>query len=349
MLDTEGNRIQAHGGAIFFENDLYYWYGEDKSKTTGKNKIWSWGVRYYSSKDFYNWKDEGHLILPNENDEKSILHPAAHQLDRPHIIYNASTGKYVCWLKFSGKKDACFAVMTADRLPGPYRMVKEYFRPFGKEVGDFDLYQDEATGKTYLYFASGREGVVACTLSDNGADVEGEYKMYYTGLKPPFCREGIAIVSHEGRLFMLSSGMTGYVPNPSQHAELQSPLGEITEIGSPHKNDNSGASFNSQISAVFHHPKHPNLYIALADRWLPQTLLTAETSERILRTIASTMDKNYKSTLREKMDLGKLPFLASANTAVSDYVILPLLFEEGHPVIVWHDEWRIEDYEGGQS
>jgi hypothetical protein len=257
MVDTEGNRIQAHGGAIFFENGLYYWYGEDKSKTTGKNKIWSWGVRYYSSKDFYNWKDEGHLIFPNENDKKSILHPAAHQLDRPHIIYNASTGKYVCWLKFSGKKDACFAVMTADRLPGPYRMVKEYFRPFGKEVGDFDLYQDEATGKTYLYFASGREGVVACTLSDNGTDVEGEYKMYYTGLKPPFCREGITIVSHEGRLFMLSSGMTGYVPNPSQYAELQSPLGEITEIGNPHKNDNSGASFNSQISAAFHHPKHP--------------------------------------------------------------------------------------------
>jgi alpha-L-rhamnosidase len=34
-------------------------------------------------------------------------------------------------------------------------------------------------------------------------------------------------------------------------------IGEITEIGNPHKNDNSGATFNSQISAVFHHPKHP--------------------------------------------------------------------------------------------
>ncbi len=44
-LDTEGKRIQAHGGSLFFENGTYYWYGEDKEKTDGVNGINQWGVR----------------------------------------------------------------------------------------------------------------------------------------------------------------------------------------------------------------------------------------------------------------------------------------------------------------
>ena len=38
-LDTGGKRIQAHGGAVFYQNGTYYWYGENKEKTTGKNGI----------------------------------------------------------------------------------------------------------------------------------------------------------------------------------------------------------------------------------------------------------------------------------------------------------------------
>ena len=28
-LDTNGKRIHAHGGSIFYENGRYYWYGEN--------------------------------------------------------------------------------------------------------------------------------------------------------------------------------------------------------------------------------------------------------------------------------------------------------------------------------
>lgn len=31
-LDTNGKRIHAHGGSIFYENGRYYWYGENKEK-----------------------------------------------------------------------------------------------------------------------------------------------------------------------------------------------------------------------------------------------------------------------------------------------------------------------------
>ena len=38
-LDTNGNRIQAHGGSVIYINGTYYWYGENKEKTDGKNGI----------------------------------------------------------------------------------------------------------------------------------------------------------------------------------------------------------------------------------------------------------------------------------------------------------------------
>ena len=55
-LDTAGKPIQAHGGSILQVGDTFYWYGENKEKTDGKNGIWHWGVRCYRSCDLYTSK-----------------------------------------------------------------------------------------------------------------------------------------------------------------------------------------------------------------------------------------------------------------------------------------------------
>ena len=104
-LDTNGNRIQAHGGSVIYIDGTYYFYGENKEKTDGKNGIWHWGVRMYSSKDLYNWDDLGVIIPPDEEDATSPLHPSS-CMDRPHIIYNKDTKKYVCWLKIMEKDES---------------------------------------------------------------------------------------------------------------------------------------------------------------------------------------------------------------------------------------------------
>ena len=54
--DTEGKRIQAHGGSMLFLNDTFYWYGENKEGVTDEKLLWHNGVRMYSSKDLYNWE-----------------------------------------------------------------------------------------------------------------------------------------------------------------------------------------------------------------------------------------------------------------------------------------------------
>src|SRR3954465_11631221 len=97
-VDTEGKRIQAHGGSVLAVDGVFYWYGENKEFTTPGSDVWHWGVRCYSSADLYNWEDRGLIIPPDERDPTSPLHPRQY-LDRPHIVHNPSTGKFVCWIK----------------------------------------------------------------------------------------------------------------------------------------------------------------------------------------------------------------------------------------------------------
>ena len=139
-LDTEGKRIQAHGGSVIYVDGIYYWYGENKEFTDGTNDIWTYGIRFYRSNDLYNWEDLGLVIPPDTEDEKSPLNPTNCMLDRTHIIYNKRTKKYVCWVKImhkEGHQDE--TVLTADKITGSYTIVNQGIRPLGMSAGDFDL------------------------------------------------------------------------------------------------------------------------------------------------------------------------------------------------------------------
>lgn len=35
--DTSGHPIQAHGGSLIEKDGVFYWYGENKERTTGKD------------------------------------------------------------------------------------------------------------------------------------------------------------------------------------------------------------------------------------------------------------------------------------------------------------------------
>lgn len=52
--DTHGRRIQAHGASVYYEDGVYYWIGENKQFTHKGSKIWSWGIKAYSSTDLCN-------------------------------------------------------------------------------------------------------------------------------------------------------------------------------------------------------------------------------------------------------------------------------------------------------
>ena len=121
-LDTAGNRIHAHGGSILEVDGVFYWYGENKERTTPGSDIWHWGVRCYSSTDLYNWTDRGLIVPPDVDDPTSPLHPTM-SMDRPHILRHPDTGQFVMWIKVMSPAGQRSTVLVADDVLGPYRIV----------------------------------------------------------------------------------------------------------------------------------------------------------------------------------------------------------------------------------
>lgn len=346
-LDTEGNRIQAHGGSIITVDNRFYWYGENKEKTTGKDDIWHWGVRCYSSDDLYNWKNEGIIIPPEPEKPSSPLHPTS-MMDRPHIVYNEKTKKYVAWLKIMGNPSR-FAVLKADHILGPYEMVNPRVNPCGLEVGDFDIQVDTVTGKAYLYSQKPHTEIYCAELNDEYTDAKEEYSSHFPHTAPPMAREAPAHFIRNGLHYLLTSGTSGYHPNPTEAAVGKDWHGPYTVQGDPHVNDQSRTSFNSQITSVFRHPGKKDLYIALADRWRPELpkvegdkFYSGEGYEEICTLFEKIFDPSETFVFEESEDgMDNL----NINSSCSDYVWLPLKFDGDTVKIEWMDEWKIEDYE----
>ena len=223
-LDTDGKRIQAHGGSVMFWEGFYYWYGENKEFTDPKKNIRHWGVRCYRSKDLYNWEDLGLIIPPNTEDETSSLHPSA-CMDRPHIIYNKKTKKFVCWLKIMNRNETqTETILISDNLTGPYTLICENLKPLGMNGGDFDLVT-AYDGKAYYYFERVHTEIICADLTDDYTDVTGYYSTHFTHTHPPYVREAPAHFMRKGKHYLITSGTTSYYPNPlyfQQRSLLQS-------------------------------------------------------------------------------------------------------------------------------
>lgn len=127
--DTDGIPINAHGGGIVFMHGVYYWYGEFKTAGRGGNTALK-GVSCYSSKDLYNWNNEGIVLKVEENPNSEITKGCV--IERPKVVYNKKTGKYVMWfhleLKGQGYDAARAAVAISDNPKGPFQFIKS-FRP----------------------------------------------------------------------------------------------------------------------------------------------------------------------------------------------------------------------------
>lgn len=336
-LDTDGNRIQAHGGSVIEVDGVFYWYGENKERTKPGNGIWHWGIRCYSSTDLYNWEDRGLIIPPQPEDPDSPLHPAKN-VDRPHIVYNERTGKYVCWLKIMGEGHTQEStVLVADSLLGPYEIVRTGFRPLGMNAGDFDLVVHPEDGKAYYYYERVHSELICADLTGDYTDVTGYYSTHFPRPHPPAVREAPAHFRRGGRHYLFTSGTSWYFPNRSEVATAETYHGPWTVLGDPHPGDPTGTSFGSQITSVFKHPGKKDLYIALADRWLPAT------PPEVSRAVHDDMGRVFGGG--GEPDPALAAEFAKADTSVADYVWLPVRFDGEQPVLDWHDEWRVEDYD----
>ena len=339
-LDTKGERIQAHGGSVMFLDGAYYWYGENKEFTDRAKGIWHWGVLCYLSTDLYNWDDLGLIIPPDTGNPESSIHPTS-LMDRPHIIYNKKTRQFVCWLKIMHRDGTqSETVLTADSLTGPYRIVREGLQPLNMSAGDFDLAVAD-DGKAYYYFERVHSETICADLTADYTDVTGYYSTHFPSTHPPFVREATAHFLRNHKHYLVTSGTTGYYPNPSEIAVADTWHGPYKVLGDPHPGDPTRTSFHSQISSVFKVPGKKDLYIACADRWIPQAMdLPYELYAEAFSTVfgGATGDELQKG-------LDVMASLPPENTKEADYVWLPFRFDGDMGILDWRDEWRIEEFE----
>jgi hypothetical protein len=304
-------------------------------------------VRCYRSSDLYNWDDLGLIIPPDTQDRSSPLHPAA-GLDRPHILFNAATKKFVCWIKIVLGGRQTRTILTADKITGPYTIVRQGLSPLGMSAGDFDLVASPDDGKAYMYFERVHSELICADLTDDYTNVTGYYSTHFPRPGPPLVREGPAYFKRRGKHYLATSGTTSYFPNPSEIAVADTFHGPFTVLGDLHPSDRSRTSFNSQISSVFRHPQKKDLYIALADRWRgPMSgaaFESGETSRLVRSAIAKALSQPRQAFTKE--EAASLKFLnAKIDTSQSPYVWLPIRFDGERPVIEWRAQWRLDEFE----
>ena len=123
--DDQGVHINAHGGGVMHHDGTYYWFGEHKVAGGAGNRA-QVGVHVYSSKDLTNWKDEGIALKVSDDPSSDIVRGCI--IERPKVIYNAKTNKFIMWfhleLKGQGYHAARSGIAVADKPCGPYTYIR---------------------------------------------------------------------------------------------------------------------------------------------------------------------------------------------------------------------------------
>jgi beta-xylosidase len=124
-LDDQGTPINAHGGGVLFHEGTYYWFGEHKIEGSAGN-VAHVGVRGYSSQDLYHWTGEGVALWVSDDPDSEIAKGCI--LERPKVIHNPKTGKFVMYfhLELSGQgyNAARTGIAVSDKPAGPYSFVR---------------------------------------------------------------------------------------------------------------------------------------------------------------------------------------------------------------------------------
>ena len=206
------------------------------------------------------------------------------------------------------------------------------------DSGDFTLHADKDSGKAYVFFERPHFQLICATLTDDYTGVTGEYSAHYDGLFPPMTREAPTFFERNGKKYLFTSGTSGYYPNPSKVCMFDDYHGEYVDLGDPCIGDKSGTTFNSQITSVLKVPGK-DLYIACADRWMPQWWVPMMARQIVNGTARHFKDYKPDTTPKKEEPLPGKELIHTENTSISRYVWLPIEWERDKPVIRWKKEW----------
>ena len=276
-LDTNGDPIQAHGGGILYFDETYYWFGENKDgPTLLDSEPGSWervdviGISCYSSKDLYNWKNEGIVLPAVPHNRDHALHPSK-VLERPKVIWNPKTSKFVLYahVDTADYHKACVGIAISDHPTGPYQYLCSYL-PNGNDSRDMTVFCDE--NRAYLIFSSDWNKTMRIIQMDEDflKPTSKETQIFVDQ-----SREAPAMFQVDNKYYLLTSGCTGWEPNPADLAVADSIFGDWEQLGNPCVGLEAELTFHAQSTFVFPVNGKPNALIAMFDQWNKKELRTS--------------------------------------------------------------------------
>jgi hypothetical protein len=174
--DSNGIPVNAHGGGILYHSGTYYWFGQHMVEGEAGNRA-EVGVHCYSSGDLYNWKDEGIALKVEEDSSSDIVRGCI--LERPKVIYNPRTRKFVMWfhleLKDRGYSSARAGVAVSERVQGPYTFIRSFRSNAGQWPVNVEGFHKKPASASLkgMVFSGGDLPADADSLNLLGRDFQG--------------------------------------------------------------------------------------------------------------------------------------------------------------------------------
>ena len=264
--DTDGSIINASDGGVIFANGKYHWYGmslRPLPMASGPygGQMTDVGVVMYESDDLLNWKYEGVILEVSDDPESELYAPL--RFERPKIIYNEKTGKFVLWchyVKYPGNHGydmgtAEMGLAICDTVNGKYTWLG-HSRPIDEKglVRDMTVYKD-FDGSAYLIYdrhISSDAGEDRCLhvvkLTDDYLSFSNTYKRIDSAPR----REAPVVLFNEGYYYIVTSGLTGWETNQAKAFRTKHLLDEWEDLGDPCVDDFTHTTFNTQGTNAFY-------------------------------------------------------------------------------------------------
>jgi hypothetical protein len=342
--DNQGRHINAHGGAILTYNDTYYWFGEARLVRGEKDRT-QYGVSCYSSKDLLNWKNES-LALRVINDTTNLLQPGC-VIERPKVIYNSRTGKFVMWfhheLKGKGYAAAMTGVAVSDNITGPYK----YLRSLRPNAGIWPVNLSEENRKP----KANEEGIKRGSEEWKTAIRDGYYvRRDFQGGQ----------MARDMTVFVEKNGKAWHVHSSEENMTLH--FSELTDdyLDFTGKYYRVLPGDSNEAPAIFFAKGKYYMFTSGTTGWKPNParLSVANSITGEWKTIGNpcrgTEDENKITFGSQSTNILPVPgrkneFIymgdrwTPENLADSRHIWLPIEWEKGSPVIKWYNSWNLKD------
>ena len=343
--DNKGVHINAHGGGILVQGGTYYWFGEHKIKGPQGNSAMV-GVHCYSSRDLYNWADEGIALAVSKDPKSDIVEGSI--IERPKVIYNAKTGKFVMWFHLeprgAGYEGARVGIAASDSVTGPYT----FLRSLRTTAGTWPMNFPDVLKSGPLPTVPIPQGSTAWLQANlMGAIVRRDFK------------DGQ--MSRDMNLFVDDDGTAYHITASEENGTLHISELSADYLGFSGRWIRAFPGKHNEAPAVFKRGGKYYMITSGCTGWKPNAARSAVADSMLGegRTLGNpsrgtqaendtTFESQSTYVLPAPGKPGAFIFMADRwrpnNPVDGRYIWLPVLWEGDRPVLRWMKEWSLADF-----